>query len=268
MEMTELEAWQTGMNALITGATTGIGYEISKFFAADEYNLILVARDEELLSRRKEELEADFGILVRIFAMDLTEEAAPRRLFSALQEQNIPVEMLVNNAGYGMMGKFWDIDSDAELNMIQLNVVALTALTRLFLREMVRRGSGRILNVASTAAFQPGPLMAVYYASKAYVLSLSEALANETKNSGVTVSVLCPGPTSTQFQKRAGQEGARLLKFKSMGAYTVARAGYRGMRKGKAVIIPGLMNKISVWFARVLPHGLLMNIIRYLHQKG
>ncbi len=255
-------------NVLITGATTGIGYELSKCFAADGFNLVLVARNEELLVQRREELSASYGVKVKLFALDLTEAAVPQRIFEDLQNENIPIEVLVNNAGFGLVGAFADNEPEIERRMIRLNIEALTMLSKLFLREMLSREKGRILNVASTAAFLPGPLMAVYYASKNHVLAFSRALASELRGSGVKVSVLCPGPTATQFQKTARQEGAKVLKISLMDAGTVARAAYRGLWKGKQVIIPGLLNKLTFVASRLFPDRLLMPFVKNLHRKS
>src|SRR6202790_2259799 len=193
--------------ALITGASGGIGYELAKLFARDHYNLVLVARSAERLRRVAEELQGRSGVAVKTVALDLAEASAPRSLFDQLQREGVAVDVLVNNAGFGSIGEFASIAEEEILGQISLNITAVTHLTRLFLPAMLARRHGKIMNVASTAAFQPGPLMAVYYATKAYVLSFSEALANETGGSGVTVTAVCPGPTATAFQKRAGMEG-------------------------------------------------------------
>jgi len=230
--------------ALITGATTGIGYELSKLFAADGANLVLVARNTELLTQRQIDL----------------------KLYNQVKKEGIFVNTLVNNAGFGLLGAFKDTDLETEMRMIRLNISTLTALTKLFLNDLLDSG-GEILNVASTAAFEPGPMMAVYYATKAYVLSFSEALATELKGTPVKVSVLCPGPTQTEFQKTARIRGVKLLKLGIMDAATVARAGYEGLKKGKTLIIPGFLNRLSVWSIRFAPRKLVTSVVEFLHKS-
>ena len=228
--------------ALITGASGGIGYELAKLFARDGYNLVLVARGADKLAQVASELK-QFQMTIETVALDLCTPSAPQALFDQLQRDGIVVDILVNNAGYGIFGEFAQVSLEESLGQIQLNITALTTLTRLFVGPMIGRRRGRIMNVASTAAFQPGPLMAVYYATKAYVLSFSEALANELCATGVTVSCFCPGATDTSFQKRAGMENSRLFKkIGAMNAATVARDGYRGMMAGKGLTISGLHN--------------------------
>jgi short-subunit dehydrogenase len=185
----------SGKCALITGASSGIGRELATLFARDGYDLTLVARDRAMLARIGDELTRVHGVAVDVIAQDLSHPNAAAEVYRELKRRSIKIDVLVNNAGFGTYGPFVDSDAATESEMLQLNIVALTKLTRLFLEDMLAKREGRILNVASTAAFQPGPLMAVYYASKAYVLSFSEALANELRDSGVTVSTLCPGPT-------------------------------------------------------------------------
>ncbi len=186
--------------ALITGASSGIGYELSKLFAQDSYDLVLIARSENKLQDLAAKLQNEFGSQVKVIVQDLGINFAPKTIFSQLQEENITIDVLVNNAGFATYGLFTETDLQAELEMMQVNMVALTHLTKLFLPGMVQRRQGKILNIASTAAFQPGPLMAVYYATKAYVLSFSEAIANELIGTGVTVTVLCPGQQNQVFK--------------------------------------------------------------------
>src|SRR3954468_6137183 len=198
--------------ALITGASGGIGYELAKLFARDKYNLVLVSRGKEKLQQRAEEMRKLGSPVVNVHWFDLAELDTPDKLFSRTEKAHIQVDILVNNAGYGVRGAFAKTNLDDELEMMQLNMVALTHLTKLYLPQMIARGHGRIMQVASTAAFQPGPFMAVYYASKAFVLSFSEALAEETRGTGVTVTCLCPGVTTTEFQQVAGVEDVPLTK--------------------------------------------------------
>ncbi|MGD0337440.1 MAG: SDR family oxidoreductase [Bacteroidota bacterium] len=252
---------------LVTGASTGIGYELCKLFAHDRYDLVIVARDGKRLSQVASELCQEYGIGVYSIPCDLSVSSAAVTLYKKLKQKELTVDILVNNAGFGLSGSFSKTSLKDELAMIQVNITSLTHLTKLVLPGMIARKSGKILNVASTAAFQPGPLMAVYYATKAYVLLFSEALAREIQGTGITVSVLCPGPTRTQFQQRARIGQSRIIDTKLiMDATTVATAGYRGLMKGKTIIIPGLSNKISSQAHRLLPRKLVSKIV-YTIQK-
>src|SRR5580658_11232472 len=214
---------------LITGASGGIGYELAKLFARDHHNLVLVARSADKLAQVATELQTH-GVTVKTIALDLTTPPAPSFLFDQLQREGIAIDILVNNAGFGIYGEFAEMPEAEILGQIDLNIRALTELTRLFLPPMIARHNGRIMNVASTAGFQPGPLMAVYYATKAYVLSFSEAIANELRGSGVTVTCFCPGATHTGFARRAGMEKSRLFqKLGATSAEKVAEDGYRAV---------------------------------------
>lgn len=255
------------MTALITGASVGIGYELAKVFAEHGHDLVLVARDRAKLDAVAAECQRLGKIHARVIAKDLSLPEAPREIFDELARDGVTTDVLVNNAGFGTHGRFADIELDADVRLLQVNVVALTALTKLFLREMVARRNGRILNVASTAAFQPGPLMATYYASKAYVLHFSEAIAQEVGGQGVAVCALCPGPTATEFQKRAGIQGSRLFKGKAtMDARAVALAGYKGLMAGKRVVIPGVGNKFTAATVRFAPRRLATFIAGKLNE--
>ena len=255
--------------ALITGASGGIGFELAKLFARDHYNLVLVARSGDKLAQVGNELQRQFGISVKPVALDLSEAAAPQFLFDQLQREGITVDVLVNNAGYGKLGEFADVPLHESLGQIHLNITALTALTRLFLPAMIERRSGKVLNVASTAGFQPGPLMAVYYASKAYVISFSEALANELEKTGVTVTCLCPGATETEFARRAGNDGSRLFqKLKPMSAAAVATDGYRGLMKGKTLVISGFRNWLVAESVRFAPRKMVTAISRWVSEEA
>ncbi len=253
---------------LITGASGGIGYELAKLFARDRCNLVLVARSAEKLTQVATELQNQFGVTVRTIPLDLAAPPAPKFLFDQLRRENVPVDILINNAGFGAFGEFAVMPEEEILGQIQLNVTALTHLARLFLAPMLERRQGKIMNVASTAAFQPGPLMAVYYATKAYVLSFSEALANELRGTGVTVTCFCPGPTNTGFAKRAGTEGSRLFKqIGAMDAETVARDGYRGLMKGKTVVISGTRNWLVAESVRFAPRKMVTAVSRWIAEK-
>ena len=249
--------------ALITGATAGIGKALAALFAADGHDLVLVARGEERLKRVAEEFEARYKISARALPADLSEPDAPRRLFDTLAGDGVEIEYLVNNAGFGLGGRFADTDLSTELNMIQLNMMSLTAMTKLFMQPMIARGHGRIMNVASTAAFQPGPYMSVYCATKAYVLSLTEAISVELNGTGVTLTALCPGGTTTEFQARAKVEETKFVKTKMipfMTAEAVAKPGYRAFMNGKTVVITGLVNRLTAFIVRFAPRKLTANV--------
>jgi short-subunit dehydrogenase len=252
--------------ALITGASFGIGMELARIFAREGYSLVLVARSGDKLRQLASELEKSHGTRSLILAVDLTEPGASAYVLDQTTRADIQVDVLVNNAGFGQYGYFAENDLEECLRQIQLNVTTLTHLTRLYLPAMVERKSGRILNVASTAAFQPGPLMAVYFATKAYVLHFSEALANELHGTDVTVTCLCPGPTATEFAKRANITDLRLVKFGSMDAHTVAEDGYRALMAGKPVVISGFKNWLVAQSVRFSPRRLVTGMVRKMQE--
>jgi uncharacterized protein len=259
-----------GLNktALVTGATSGIGLELTKLFAADCYNLVLVARDEQRLRQIVAVLPKKHHSLTKVIATDLSIAGNAEKIHRQLQDEGITADLLVNNAGFGLTGAFLETDLQRELAMIQLNVVSLVILTKLLARDMVQRRCGKILNVASTAAFQPGPFMTIYYASKAFVLSFSEALAEELKDTGVTITALCPGPTATEFAKRSDAQGSKLFASRMipvMNATTVAEIAYRGLMRGRRIIIPGLINRIGVQALRLLPRHLVTLLAKNLN---
>jgi short-subunit dehydrogenase len=254
--------------ALITGASGGIGYELAKLFAKDHHNLVLVARQGPRLEQVGNELQRQFGITVRTVALDLSVPTAPQSVFEELRRAGVEVDILINNAGYGRFGEFSDVPLEQSLGQIHLNITALTGLTKLFLGPMLERGSGKIMNVASTAGFQPGPLMAVYYATKAYVISFSEALANELARKGITVTCLCPGATATGFADRAGNDQSRLFKnLRPMDAKSVARAGYQGMLRGKTIVIPGARNWLLAESVRFSPRKMATAVSRWVSER-
>jgi len=227
-----------------------------------------VARSERKLADLAGELQRDRKVRAHVVAADLSDSAAVERLVSRVAGLGIAVDVLVNNAGYGVYGPFVETSLEAELQMIQVNVAALTHLTKRFLPAMIARRRGRVLNVASTAAFFPGPLMAVYYATKAYVLSFSEALANEVAPSGVTVTALCPGPTASNFQEAAGLQESKLVFGKTLpSARDVAQAGYDGMMAGKTIVIPGLTNKLTASAPRWMPRAAMARIVRGVQER-
>jgi uncharacterized protein len=253
---------------LITGASGGIGYELAKLFARDHHNLVLVARSADRLAQVAKELQSQ-GITVKTIALDLTERPAPKFLFDQLQREGIAIDILINNAGFGAFGEFAQMSEEEIRGQIDLNITALTALTRLFVPPMVQRRSGRVMNVASTAGFQPGPLMAVYYATKAYVISFSEAISNELRLSGVTVTCFCPGATHTGFAKRAGNDQSRLFKqLGAMNADKVALDGYRAVMEGRTLAISGLHNWAVVQSTRFAPRKLVTAISRWISEKA
>jgi short-subunit dehydrogenase len=253
--------------ALITGASSGIGLELAHLFARDSYRLVLVARNRGALRELGDDLQSRYGITVRVSPKDLAHPASPIELYQELQEAGIVLDVLVNNAGFGGGGAFLDTDWNAEAEMMQVNMVALTHLTKLFLPQ-IRAREGKVLNVASTAAFQPGPFMAVYYASKAYVLSFSEALAEELEGSRTSVTCLCPGPVITNFQKRANIAQTRLVHGPLLvDVRDVARVGYEGMKQGKRLVIPGWKNRLVAESVRISPRKMVTRIIRKIHEK-
>jgi hypothetical protein len=252
---------------LVTGASGGIGEELARLYAADGSDLVLVARSRERLQSLADELSGKHHVEARVVARDLSDPSAPREIFDELAAEGVEIETLVNNAGFGSYGLFAETDLAHEMRLLQVNVVALTHLTKLFLPGMLARRRGYVMNVASTAAFQPGPLMAVYYASKAYVLSFSEALSNETEGSGVIVSALCPGPTETGFVAAAGMEQSKLFERGAMTAREVAEAGYRGMLDGKRLVIPGLRNSLVARTVGLMPRGLILKVVRGIQEK-
>jgi len=253
--------------ALITGASFGIGLELARIFAREGYQLVLAARTGDKLRHLASELEKAHSTRSLILAVDLSDLGAPAYVVDQTTRADIDVDVLVNNAGFGQYGFFADNDLEECLRQIQLNVTTLTHLTRLYLPAMIGRRSGRILNVASTAAFQPGPLMAVYFATKAYVLHFSEALSNELAGSGVTVTCLCPGATATEFHKRANATGMKMLKMGRMDARTVAEDGYRALIAGKPVVISGFRNWLVAQSVRVSPRSVVTVVTRKLQES-
>lgn len=253
--------------AFITGASSGIGLELAKVFARNGYNLVLVARNQKAMNRLAAELHHSYGTKAIVLPKDLSTPNAADELFRVLRKKKVSVDVLVNDAGFGTFGLFVESDIRNELHLLQVNIAALTHLTQLFAGEMIKRGEGKILNVASTAAFQPGPMMSTYYASKAYILSFSEALATELRGTGVIVSCLCPGLTATEFHKRAHMRNVYLVRRTfMMGAAPVAEIAYKGLMRGKRVIIPGLLNKIGTIAVRVMPRMLTLAIVQFLHK--
>ena len=253
--------------ALITGASSGIGLELAHLFAQDGYRLVLVARNRTALRLLGDDLQSRYDVTVRIAPKDLAHPASPDELYHELQESGVVLDVLVNNAGFGAAGAFQQTKWTDEAEMIQVNITALTHLTKLFLPQ-IRAREGKLLNVASTAAFQPGPFMSVYYASKAYVLSFSEALAEESIGTGMTVTCLCPGPVRTNFQKRAYLQGTAMMHSPlTVDVREVARIGYEGMKQGRRIVIPGWKNRMLAESVRLAPRNLLTRVVRRLQEK-
>jgi uncharacterized protein len=254
-------------SVFITGASSGIGLELAKIFARDGYRLFLTARQRERLADAADSLRTLARAGVEVIPDDLSDPAAPIRLADQLRDRGIVPDVLVNNAGFGTHGLFADSDADSQTQMLQVNIVALTHITRLLLPGMIARGSGRIMNVSSTASFQPGPYMAVYYASKAYVTSFSQALGYELQKHHITVTALCPGPTVTDFQRRAGVENSPLFKSNTMTAQAVAEIGYRAMLRGKPIAIAGTKNKLLALGSKFAPRALATRVAGRLNSN-
>jgi short-subunit dehydrogenase len=254
----------TNETVLITGASSGIGLELARLFAADNSNLVLVARREEKLRALADELKSKFGVDVFILPKDLSQKNAPTEIFDTLEKEGIQIDVVVNNAGFGARGAVADLDTDMQIDMIQVNVVALTHLTRLFLPGIIQRGRGGILNVGSLAGFQPGPNLAVYYATKAYVLSFTEALSEEINNPDIKITCLTPGPVRTEFGSKSELDDSLLFKLSLMDAEPVVKAGYEGFRKGKVIVLPGLKQKIIPFLLRLTPRFLVRKVVKSL----
>ncbi|OEH93109.1 SDR family NAD(P)-dependent oxidoreductase [Bacillus solimangrovi] len=250
--------------ALITGATSGLGYEFVKLFAKDEFDLVLVARNEKKMEEIKQSLPNN---KVTIIKKDLSLPNAAKEVFESIQREEIQIDILINNAGFGLLGSFEDLDIHQQTEMINLNITALTELTHYFLPQLKKSNSAKILNVASTAAFQPGPSMAVYFATKAYVLSFSEAIAEEVKEHNITVTTLCPGPTNTNFGAVANSSNAKMFD-QAMTAEAVATQGYNALFGGKGVTITGFVNKMGVLGAKFVPRRLAMKIAKNVMKEN
>lgn len=255
--------------ALITGASNGIGLELAKVHASKGGDLVLVARNKSKLEELKAQLEQQYKIKVYTIGKDLSLTDAAQDVYDETQKQNIQIDYLINNAGFGDFGMFAETDWNKELQMINLNITTLTQFTKLYLQDMVKRKNGKIMNVASTAAFQSGPTMAVYYATKAYVLSFSEAIDNEVSDKGVTVTALCPGATESGFQAAAAMEESNLVKGKKLPtSKEVAKYGYTAMMKGKTVAIHGFMNWFLANSVRFMPRALVVKVTRKMQDKA
>jgi short-subunit dehydrogenase len=254
-------------DSTITGASSGIGLELAKLFAQSGRNLILVARSEDKLNNLRSQLVDQYSVHIEIIVADLAKVDAAERLVAELNSRKLVTDILVNNAGFGELGRFHEIEVDRQVNMIRLNVVTLTHLTRLLLPEMLKRQSGGILNVASTAAFQPGPNMAVYYATKAFVLSFGEAIHEELLDSGVKVTCLAPGPTKTGFGEDSGMNDTKVFSANAMDVAQVAQAGFDAFEDNKAIVIPGMKNKFGAFLTRLVPRFVTRKLVKKFQAK-
>jgi short-subunit dehydrogenase len=252
--------------ALITGASSGIGLELAKIFADRHYNLVLVARDRDRLLALAAELESRHGITVTAISQDLSRPEAPTELLCELRERSIHVDVLVNNAGFAVRGEFGAVDVAQTVALLHVNIVALTHLTRLLLPGMMARRWGKVLNVASIAGFYPGPLTACYNASKAFVVSFSQALSNEMQGAGVSVTCVCPGPTETRFAQRAGLIGTKAFRDHVMAPRAVAETAFDALMAGKPMAIAGLRNKLRMLPIPLVPARILAHFSRKYHE--
>lgn len=253
--------------ALVTGASAGIGRDFARLFAADGHDVVLVARRRERLEELAREIGGSNGVQAHVLSLDLGDREAPRRCVAELRARGLAINFLVNNAGLGTNGPFADAEVAKQLEMIQVNVTTLVELTRLLLPDMIARKRGRVLNVGSTAGFQAGPFMAVYYASKAFVNSFSEALAYELDGTGVTVTVSCPGATETEFAGHAGNDSSLLFKLGAADSMSVAREAYAGMMAGRRMVVHGFTNKLGVQALRVSPRAVVIGLAARLNRS-
>jgi short-subunit dehydrogenase len=255
------------MHVLITGASSGIGRELAKIFAKNGYNVLIVARRKDLLIELKEEITSRFNVDVNIIVSDLSRPAMANKVYEGVKTLGIRLDVLVNNAGFGEYGNFKDASLERTEDMINLNILALTKLTRLFMNDIIE-SKGAILNVASTAAFMPGPLMSVYFATKSYVLSFSEAIAEELKDDGVTVTALCPGPTISGFQEAANLKGVKFVEGKNIPtSKEVAEYGYNALIREKRVAIYGASNKLMAHAVKFIPRKTVAKMVKNFQKK-
>ena len=253
--------------ALVTGGASGLGYELALLLAKDNYNLILIDIDANKLEKAKNEIQEKFNSEVTVLVKDLSIVNIAEEIFNEIK--HTPIDVLINNAGFGLYGFFAETNWKREAAMLNLHIMTTTHLTKLLLKGMVERGSGKILNMSSLAAFQPGPLMSIYYASKSYILSFSEAIANELKGTGVTVTVLCPGQTKTSFQEVVSEgTSENKIGFNIASPDEVAKYGYKAMLKGKSVAIPGTFNKFLSLLPRIMPRNIATSIVRKIQEKN
>ncbi len=248
--------------ALVTGGASGIGLEFVKLLIKDNYKVFVVDNNKESLDELSKMFDPE---IIKSINQDLTKEDSPIKLYDELKKENI--ELLINNAGFGTFGKFYETDWEKERKMINLHVLNTTYMTKLFLKDMVKKNKGKILNIASVAAFQPGPLMSLYYATKAFILHFTEAISNEVKDKNITISVLCPGQTKTNFQRNVSSKKNK-IKFNTACPKNVAKYGYESLKNNVTVSIPGFWNKVVVFIGRILPRSTSTNIVRYIQEKN
>ena len=254
-------------SALVTGAASGIGYELALLLAKDDYKLILVDIDADKLTEVKNEIDRNFNVDVSILIKDLSIPNIAPEIISEIDNQ--PIDVLINNAGFGLFGSFSETNWERESEMLHVHIITTTHLTKLILKGMVKRGSGRILNVSSLAGFLPGPLMSIYYASKGYMLSFSEAIANELKGTGVSVTALCPGPTKTGFQETVSENASEnKISFNMACAKQVSNYGYKAMLKGKTYAIPGVFNKFLAVLPRFISRNAVASLVRKVQEEN
>ena len=254
--------------ALVTGASSGIGYELAKLFAKDGKNVVIVARSQDKLEDLKTEIENKYGTSVRVLVKDLSDPTSPQEIFAELEKEDINVDVLVNNAGFAVYGKFAETDWEKESEMIQVNTTSLTHLTKLFLKNMLENRSGYIMNVASAVGFVSAPMFSVYAATKSHVLHFTEALANELKGTGITVTCLCPGTTETLFWQRSDGENCRAGKGRMTPAATVAKVGYSALKKGKVLAMPDLASRSFPFILRFAPRGIITKMVRWQFERA
>lgn len=253
--------------ALVTGAASGLGFELALLLAKDAYNLILIDINAEKLEQSKADILKVYNTKITLLVKDLSQIDIAKEIYNDVN--NTSIDVIINNAGFGLFGTFSNTDWERESQMLHLHILTTTHLIKLFLPDMVKRGSGKILNLSSLAAFQPGPLMALYYASKSYLLSFSQAIANELKGTGVTVTVLCPGPTKTSFQDVVSKDCVEnKITFNMANPKQVAAYGYNAMQKGRVVAIPGFFNKFLSVLPRVLTRNRTTKIVRKIQNKN
>lgn len=252
---------------LVTGASSGIGYEFAKILIAHSYNLVLIDLNIKKLREIKQRFENQFNNEVIIMHKDLSKQEIANEIYTELEKSNIKIEILINNAGFGVFGFFESLEWEKQFKLIQLSVITTTHLTKLFLKNMIKQNYGKILNVSSIAAFQPGPLMSIYYATKAYLLSFTRAIANELRDTNITVTVLCPGMTKTNFQYSTGNEQPSFGRL-CCSAERVAKYGFDAMIKGKTVAIPCYYNRIIANIHRLLSFNQATNLSRFLQERN
>ena len=254
--------------AIVTGASGGIGFELAKLLAQDKYNLVLIARNINRLNEIKTQFENKYSISIITIQKDLSISESAKELFAEIKNKKIKISILINNAGFGDFAYFAESNIDKQLSMIHLNITSLTELTRLILPEFINQKEGKILNLASIASFMPGPMMSVYYATKAYVLSFTEAISAELKGSGITVTALCPGPTKTKFFNAAEVDNPKFVKLlKASESSFVAEYGYKALIKGKVIAVPGFTNKFIISSIRFAPRAFVRFLIRKLSEN-